>query len=103
MKLLTRDIIKLFEKYWDQSSSSDPMVICKFFNPSWAWTWYATEYIGEEWIFFWYVSIFWDHCDEWGYFSLYELENYKWVLWLWIERDISFEPTRFSSLWLVKN
>lgn len=98
MKLLTKEILGLFKKYWNQSESSNPVVVCKFFNPTWAWTWYATEYIKEERIFFWYVSIFWDHCDEWGYFSLDELESVRWRFSLWIERDLSFTPTRFSEL-----
>ncbi|EKD66378.1 MAG: hypothetical protein ACD_49C00049G0011 [uncultured bacterium (gcode 4)] len=103
MKLLTKDIIKLFKKYWNQSNSSDPVVICKFFNPTWAWSWYVTEYIEEDRLFYGYVSIFWDHCDEWGYFLLDELEIFRWRFGLKIERDISFEPIRFSLLGLNKD
>ena len=36
-----------------------------------------TEYFPEEREFFGYVSIFGDHCDEWGYFSLDEIASVK--------------------------
>lgn len=58
MKLITKEILELFRKHQDQSSNKNPLVICKFFNPTGAGTWYATEYNEETGIFFGYVSIF---------------------------------------------
>ena len=88
MKLLTKGIEKEFVKVGKQEGLKDPIVVAKFFNPTGAGTWYATEYEPEEKIFFGYVSIFGDHNDEWGYFSLAELESFKGKFGLGIERDL---------------
>ena len=77
MKLLTKEIINRFKKIGSQENEKNPIVVAKFFNPSGAGTWWATEYDPVDKIFFGYVSIFGDHCDEWGSFSLEELENFK--------------------------
>lgn len=98
MKLLTKELIKQFEKVGIQEGTSDPLVIAKFFNPTGAGSWYATEYHPKSQEFFGFVSIFGDHNDEWGYFSLVELESYKGRFGLGIERDLYFEPCRFSKI-----
>ena len=77
MKLLTKEILKRFERVGSQEDSKDPLIICKFFNPCGAGTWYATEYNPETKIFFGYVSIFGKPFDEWGYFSLKEFEEFR--------------------------
>ena len=88
MKLLTQALLKRFVEVGTQEDVRDPMVIAKFFNPTGAGTWYATSYDPADRIFFGYVSIFGDHNDEWGYFSLDELEAYKGHFGLGIERDL---------------
>lgn len=72
-------------------------MVVKFFNPTGAGTWYATEYDPKEKIFFGYVSIFGDYNDEWGYFSLEELENFKGAFGLGIERDLHCEEQPISE------
>ena len=99
MKLLTKAILSRFAKVGRQDEDPDPIVICKFFNPCGAGTWYATEYDPESRIFFGYVSIFGDHCDEWGTFSLDELESVRCPpLGLSIERDMWFKECRSSKI-----
>lgn len=98
MKLLTKEILTMFVQVGCQEEVKDPLVIAKFFNPTGAGTWYATEYDPVERVFFGYVSIFNDYNDEWGYFSLDELENYRSQFGLGIERDLHFEPIHFSQL-----
>lgn len=88
MKLMTRQLEKRFAQVGRQEDVEDPIVLAKFFNPTGAGTWYATEYDPEQRIFFGYVSIFGDHCDEWGSFSLDELEAYQGRFGLGIERDL---------------
>ena len=95
MMLLTKSILKKFEKVWDQSSNKDPIVICKFFDPCSHRTRYATEYNPEDRIFFGYVE---GHFPERWTFSLDELEDYRWPLGIWIERDRRFDPCKFSEL-----
>lgn len=98
MKLMTNELLKQFEIAGRQENVKDPVVIAKFFNPTGAGTWYATEYYPDERLFFGYVSIFGDWNDEWGYFSLDELESYKGKFGLGIERDLYFSPTPFSEI-----
>jgi hypothetical protein len=97
MKLLTKEILQQFEKTGSQEGTKDPLVIAKFFNPAGAGTWYATEYIPQDRTFFGYVSLFGDYNDEWGYFSLDELEGYKGQWGLGIERDIYGSGKRLSE------
>ena len=98
MKLLTKELLKRFEQVGRQEGSKDPIVIAKFFNPAGAGTWYATEYDPIEKLFFGYVSIFGDWNDEWGSFSLEELESYRGKFGLGIERDLYFDPKPFSQI-----
>ena len=91
-------ILKRFEKVGSQEHVEDPVIIVKFFNPTGAGTWYATEYSPRNRMFFGYVSIYRDHCDEWGYFSLDELESYRGWGGLGIERDLHFGEKKFSEV-----
>ncbi len=98
MKLLTKELLERFAKVGRQEEVKDPLVIAKFFNPSGAGTWYATEYDPQSKEFFGYVSIFGDECDEWGSFSLDELQNYTGKLGLGIERDLYFSEKPISEV-----
>src|SRR3989338_2224685 len=98
MKLLTKELLKRFESVGSQEEVKDPLVIAKFFNPSGAGTWLATEYETDSKMFFGFVSIFGDYNDEWGYFSLNELESYVGRLGLGIDRDRYFTEKRMSAV-----
>jgi len=98
MKLLTKEILERFAKVGSQESVADPIIICKFFNPTGAGTWYATEYDPERKEFFGFVSIFGDDNDELGYFSLDELESYVGTFGLGIERDLHFTEKPLSAV-----
>jgi len=88
MKLMTKAIEKRFKTIGSQDDKKDPIVVAKFFNPCGGQSWFATEYNPETKIFFGYASLFGDHCDEWGSFSLEELENLEVGYGLGIERDL---------------
>jgi hypothetical protein len=89
MKLMTKELERRFEKIGNQDEKGDEaIVVAKFFNPMGAETWYATEYDPVDKIFFGYVSIFGDSCDEWGSFALSELEELKLPIGIRIERDL---------------
>jgi len=98
MKLMTKELEARFKEIGSQEDMKDPIIIAKYFNPSGAGTWYATEYNPEERLFFGYVSIFGDLNDEWGYFSLDELESFKSQFGLGIERDLYFGEKRASEV-----
>lgn len=91
MKLLNEALLERFAEVGRQDGENDPLVIVKFFNPIGAGNWYATEYDPESREFFGFVSIFGDYNDEWGYFSLNELESYRGRYGFGIERDLYFD------------
>jgi hypothetical protein len=66
MELLPAEIRAQLPTLYAQSESSDAIVYVKFFNPNSDWTWYATEFDGED-LFFGLVQGF---EEELGYFSL---------------------------------
>lgn len=97
MPLLTTILIERFAQVGTQAETSNPIIICKFFNPCGAGTWYVSDYLPESHIAFGYVTGL-GH-DEWGYFSLHELEALRCPpLNLPLERDLYFEECRFSEL-----
>ena len=98
MKLLTKKKEERFKATGSQADVKDPVIIAKFFNPAGAGTWYATEYDPEARLFYGYVSIFGDHNDEWGPFSLEELEEFEGQFGLGIERDSFFTQQPISNL-----
>ncbi len=126
MQLMTKEIEKQFQKIGRQENNPDPTVVVKFFNPAGSGTWYATEliYVVEQldgnggietveieaskmngnkgkvvdMLFYGYASIFGDHNDEWGYFSLSELQSVKGPFGLGIERDKFFDPKPISKV-----
>lgn len=66
----------------------------KFFTPDANWTWYASEFDGDD-TFFGLVS---GLELEYGYFSLSELESVRGPLGLAIERDVYYTPQTFRDL-----
>ena len=98
MQLMTKELEKRFAKVGSQEDVKDPVVVAKFFNPAGAGTWYATEYNPDSRVFFGYVTIFGDYNDEWGTFSLDELEEYKGTFGVGIERDLHFTEQPISQV-----
>jgi hypothetical protein len=86
MELMTQEIRKQFKNIGSREGKEPEETICvvKFFNPTGSWTWYATEFDGED-IFFGLVDGF---ELEWGTFSLAELQSIKGHFGLGIERDL---------------
>ena len=85
---------RLPELYSGEEQGLDAMAQVKFFTPTSNWTWYASEFDGED-IFFGLVSGF---EVELGYFSLAELKSVKGPMGLPIERDLHFEPKSLREL-----
>lgn len=88
MMLLTKELRRKLPSIYanKEKKAEDVQVIVKFFDPTGYWTWYATEFDGED-SFFGYVRGF---ENELGYFSLSELESVKGRFGLGIERDLHF-------------
>ena len=98
MRLMTKELEKRFLKVGSQENVEDPVIVAKFFNPQRSGTWYATEYDPKTKTFFGYVSIFGDWNDEWGYFSLLELQSFKGPFGLGIERDLYWKEVKASTV-----
>lgn len=98
MKLMTKALEERFAQVGSQENVKNPIVIAKFFNPTGIGSWFATEYDPKDKIFFGYVSLFGDYNDEWGSFSLEELENFRGRFGLGIERDLYFKEQPIKKL-----
>jgi hypothetical protein len=98
MLLMTKELEERFAQVGSQEGVKDPIIIAKYFNPTGRGYWFPTEYDPKERIFFGYVSLFGDYNDEWGSFSLDELENFEGALRLGIERDLYFKETPSSQI-----
>lgn len=85
---------KLPPLYSNEEKGLEAIALVKFFTPDSNWTWYASEFYGED-LFFGLVSGF---EVELGYFSLKELQEVKGPLGLQIERDVHFEPQTLDKL-----
>jgi hypothetical protein len=96
MELMTTALQQRFKAIGSQSETLNPIIITKFFDPVGSGTWYVSEYEPETKICFGYVTGL-GH-NEWGYFSLTELEAIERPFGLTIERDSSFEEARFKDL-----
>jgi hypothetical protein len=95
MKLLTEAVLrKLPPLYSQEENGLDAVAWVKFFTPDSGWTWWASEYDGED-LFFGLVQ---GDEKELGYFRLSELKQIRGVLGLPVERDRYFRPTPLKTL-----
>jgi hypothetical protein len=96
MKLLTEEIRKRLPPLYatEEIPLEEKMAQVKFFTPDSSWTWYAVEFDGED--------IFWGMVqgfeEEFGTFSLSELQSVRGKLGLPVERDKFFRPTQLKEL-----
>jgi hypothetical protein len=89
MKLLTKEILSAFPEFGSTDGQGDAAkVIVKFFTPDSSWTWYATEFDGEDTFF----GLVCGHEAELGYFSLAEITSARGPMGLPIERDMHLGP-----------
>ena len=94
-RLLTDRIRHRLPGLYSTENVKDPVAQVKFFSPWNGWTWYATEFDGND-VFFGLVD---GYVEEWGYFSLNELESVQGPGGVpAVERDLHFTPTRISNV-----
>jgi len=95
MKLLNEKIRKQLPPLYSQDGKGGKAIAyAKFFSPSSNWTFYATEFDGED-TFFGLVEGF---EKELGYFSLSELESARGPMGLPIERDLYWQPKMLEEI-----
>lgn len=93
MMLLTKANRKTLPPLYSQENASmEAVAHVKFFDPTGRFTFYATEFDGEDTFFGYTVSPLGADCDELSYASLSELESVKGKFGLGIERDRHFRP-----------
>ena len=80
--------------YANEALGPDAIAPVKFFTPDSNWTWWPTEFDGDD-LFFGLVSGF---EVELGYFRLSELEGVRGPLNLPIERDLYYTPKTLAEL-----
>jgi hypothetical protein len=96
MKLLTKEILKRLPLPGSNEDTPLEEMIAqvKFFTPDSSWTWYAVEFDGKD--------VFWGLVkgieEEFGTFSLAELQSMRGKLGLPVERDRFFKPTPLKEL-----
>jgi len=99
MKLLTKEIRDKLPKLYQTEGIplEEKVAVAKFFTPDSSWTWYAVEGQEEDddFIFFGLVQ---GLEEEWGYFSLKELESVRGPWGLPVERDKFFRPQRIKEI-----
>ncbi len=87
MKLLTKAIKNALPPLYSQDGKGENAIaVVKFFDPCGSWTWYASEFDGEDTFFGLVVGT----SRELGYFSLADLKS---VGGIGIERDLWFRPS----------
>lgn len=94
MKLLTKELEKIFEKYpigSQEELGNKAKVIAKFFNPVGPGTWLITEASkleNNDYEMFGYCHLGDDEMAEFGYVYLSELEQLKLPFGMSVERDL---------------
>ena len=95
MHLLTKAIRrKLPALYTNEEKGTEALAVVKFFTPDSSWTWYASEFDGDDLFFGLAVGVE----PELGYFRLSELQSIRGKLGLPVERDRFFKPTPLREL-----
>lgn len=94
MQLLTKQLRRQLPTLAAIEDDPDPVVQCRFFFPTFHWSWYPFSFDGQD-IFFGFVD---GDFPELGSFSLSELMSVRDQLGLPIERDRFFKRCRLSEL-----
>lgn len=78
-------------------SDFNQMVIVKLFDPCGSWTWYVMNQDPEDPDYLWGIV---NGIDvEMGSFSLSELESFRGIFGIGIERDLYFTPIPAKEVW----
>jgi hypothetical protein len=89
--LMLRDTPTL---YAQEGKGEEAIVHVKLFDPCGSWTWFITEFDGDDQAF----GLVRGHCDEFGYFSLAELASIQGALGIGLEIDVYFLPQPLRSV-----
>ena len=95
MQLMTQEVRRKLPPLYSQDKLGGKAIAhVKFFTPDSSWTWWATEFDGED-TFFGLVD---GHEKELGYFSLSELQAVRGPMGLAIERDLHWQSKTLEEI-----
>lgn len=94
MSLIPKNLINRIPKLYDTEDQGDPTVWVKLFFPNYHWTWYITQYDGEDLCF----GLVAGAVAELGYFRLSELQAARGKLGCRSERDRFFQQCPLSEV-----
>jgi hypothetical protein len=95
MELVSGEVRAVLPPLYSQEQKElEAIAPVKFFTPDSSWSWYATEFDGDD-LFFGLVS---GYEVELGYFVLSELESVRGGLGLPIERDVYYHPQTLKDI-----
>ena len=81
--------------YAQENKQGDAIAYVKLFTPDSNFTWYILEIDSDNNLCFGYVVA---QFNEYGYFTLLELESLRGPLNMKVERDIYFTPTKIVDI-----
>ena len=92
MRLMTNEIMEGLPTLYqtEDTATDEKILIMRFYELNTDQQWFLCEYSHEEKIAFGYVI---GHENEWGYFSLQEMEDIHTIL-----QDKEFQPITFKDL-----
>lgn len=93
-QLIPDDLRAALPGLYSTEHDADPLVRMKLFTPWSNWTWYVTEFNGDDVLF----GLVDGHEVELGYFTLSELEALEGPGGLRVERDLHFTPRPLSQV-----
>lgn len=92
--LLPEELRTTIPPLYETEHDADPVVRAKLFTPWTNWTWFVTEFDGEDLCF----GLVCGFEVELGYFSLAEMEAIEGPAGLKIERDLHFSAKPMSAV-----
>ncbi len=94
--LIPESVLKTIPPLYSQENKNgDAIAYVKLFTPDSHFTWYILEIDDDNNLCFGYVVA---DFNEYGYFTLLELESLRGPLNMRVERDIYFNPTRIADI-----
>lgn len=94
MKLINQELAKQIPALYSQEHNTNPMVYVIFSAPWSHWIWYVTEFDGKDFCFGFVQGDY----DEWGYFSISELESITGPEGQKIVREAYFPPEPIKQI-----
>ena len=94
MELMTKELAESIPQIHAQRHEQDPIVYVKFVSSWMNWIWYVTEFDGKDFCFGFVQGDY----DEWGYFSISELESITGPKGQKIVREAYFAPEPIKQI-----